>query len=388
MQDSLNLALLTLGGWLLLSLLLVTPLLVTSFIRRRRSPAQPGQKLSRFTRLSTHAETGEWSPAEEDTLPVLSPAWSQPERFAAPRLIPLAAYPARRREAQRHVEAQHVRPLGMQVGALSDGGRIPTMQENEDGFLTVVGARKWSGQLRPFGLFVVTDGVGGSGNGHEASQQTLLAISQRFVPALTQPEVSDEDLALLLAASIKSANSELYQRNQHSTHPLGCTVTAALITDQQVVLCHVGKNRAYLLAEQMPIRRVTVDHSLVESLVVAGFIQRDEVYSHPRRNRIYRCLGQGPQVDVDTVRLPATPGSRLLVCSDGLWEVLRDPTLEEVIRAYPDPEQASSQLVTLAKERGGLDDVTALLVSLTDQPNHAKKPGISHIASSHMQLAL
>jgi protein phosphatase len=138
----------------------------------------------------------------------------------------------------------------------------------------------------------------------------------------------------------------------------------------------------------MPLRRVTTDHSLVESLVVAGFIQREDVYNHPRRNRIYRCLGQGPQVEVDTVCLPTTAGSRLLFCSDGLWEVLRDSTMEDVIREYPDTSQASRQLVMLAKERGGLDDITAVLVKLTDQPQPAKRSGFRHIASSQIQLAL
>jgi serine/threonine protein phosphatase PrpC len=388
MQDSLNLALLTLGGWLLLSLLLVTPLVISSFIRRR-----PGKQSSRFPLPSTIREEdeGAFSPAEDHTLQALLPAWSQPGRVAAPptlRLAPPVGYSTRRREVQRLIEAQQYRPLGMQIGAHSDGGRLPNMEENEDSFLTVTGARKWSGRLHPFGLFVVADGVGGHANGHEASRKTLLAISQRFMPALTQPDVSDEDLTLLLAAAIKSANSELYQYNQSHSRPLGCTVTAALITDQQTAICHVGKNRAYLLAEEMPMRRVTTDHSLVESLVVAGFIQRDDVYTHPRRNRIYRCLGQGPQVEVDIVRLPTTSGATFLFCSDGLWEVLRDSSMEDVIREYADATEASRQLVTLAKERGGLDDVTAVLVKLTDQPEHVKRSGIRHISSSQMQVAL
>ncbi|HLW03461.1 MAG TPA: protein phosphatase 2C domain-containing protein [Ktedonobacterales bacterium] len=392
MQDSLNLALLTLGGWLLLSLLLVTPLVVMSFFQRRAA-ARPEKMPSRFPRspVSREEEEGGLCAAEDDTLQAVLPAWSQPGRVAAqptPRLVSSVAYPTRRRETQKLVEAQPCRPLGMQVGAHTDGGRLPEMQENEDSFLTVTGARKWAGRLHPFGLFVVVDGVGGNANGHEASRKTMLAISQRFVPALTQSEVSDNDLTLLLAASIRSANSELYLHNQSHARPLGCTITAALITDQQISICHVGKNRAYLLAEELPIRRVTTDHSLVESLVVAGFIQRDDVYTHPRRNRIYRCLGQGPQVEVDTVRLPPVAGARLLFCSDGLWEVLRDSTMEDVLREYADVSEASSQLVTLAKERGGLDDITAVLVKLTDQPEPARRPGIRQIASSHAQLAL
>jgi serine/threonine protein phosphatase PrpC len=203
---------------------------------------------------------------------------------------------------------------------------------------------------------------------------------------LTQRDVSEQDLALLLAASIQSANRALYQHNQRSERPMGCTVTAALITEAEITICHVGKNRGYFLPDQPPLRRLTVDHSIVESLVVAGLLQRDEVYTHPKRNRIFRCLGQAEQVDVDTLHVPATAGDRLLFCSDGLWEVLRDPAIEETLRAYDDGAETNSQLLALAQERGGMDDITSILVDLTDDFHPPKRPGISRICSNQMDL--
>jgi serine/threonine protein phosphatase PrpC len=161
-----------------------------------------------------------------------------------------------------------------------------------------------------------------------------------------------------------------------------------LITDQEIIICHVGKNRAYFLPEQPSLRRLTVDHSIVESLVVAGLIQREEVYTHPKRNRIFRCLGQGPQVEIDTLHVPATSGDRLLFCSDGLWEVVRDPALEEVLRRHADVAQATTQLITLAKERDGRDDITAIVVDLIPDGAPAKRPGISQIRSNRTDLAV
>lgn len=120
---------------------------------------------------------------------------------------------------------------------------------------------------------------------------------------------------------------------------------------------------------------------------MAGFIQRDEVYTHPKRNRIFRCLGQTPQVEIDTIRAPLAAEDRLLVCSDGLWELLRDPVMEEMLRKHAATSRASSNLVALAKEQGGVDDITAILVKLTNDAEPLKRPGISSLASSPKSLA-
>jgi serine/threonine protein phosphatase PrpC len=364
MQDSLEQALWTLGTAAASALLLVLLIALFSLLLRRKPQQARVGSVSFTSQAGAIQREAKVLPAAPSVRPTLS---AQKTRVDA--------------DAPR-------RSLGLDVGALSESGRIHLERENEDSFLSVTGARIRSGRLQPFGLFVVADGVSGCETGHDASRLTLLAISQRFVPMLTRHELPDEELAPLLAAAIQSANRTLYQHNQRDYRPLGCTVTAALLTDRLVTICHVGKNRVYLLPEQSPLRRVTIDHSIVESLVVAGFIKRDEVYTHPTRNRIFRCLGQMPQVEIDTIRLPAANGDRLLLCSDGLWEVLRDPTLEAVLREHPDATQAANRLVTLAKERGGLDDITALLVNLTDVPGLAKRPGIAQIWSNRMNLVV
>lgn len=391
MQDTLGLALLTLGGWLALSVLLVLPLVVSALFHRRPLRRQARKQPANAASLEASIQRRRamlFSPSVPPSEALPPARWLSAGIAARPsplhtaeRAAPIGFAPGRRAN-KRGVDAQSCRAPGMQVSALSDGGRIPGARENEDGFLAVTGARGKAGQLHPFGLFVVTDGVSGYATGHEASRQTLLAISQRCVPALTQRHLSAEDVSRLLAEAIQRANRELYAHNCRSQSPLGCTVTAALITDQQAYICHVGKNRAYLLSELMPLRRVTVDHSIVESLVVAGFIKREEAYTHPKRNRIFRCLGQGPEVEIDTLHVPVSAGDRLLLCSDGLWEALRDPAIEDALRKQPDTSQTSSKLVALAKEQGGLDDITAVLVKMTDDPAPGQRAGISQMCSS------
>jgi serine/threonine protein phosphatase PrpC len=393
MQNSLSLALLTLGGWLLLCLLLVVPLVVAPLLRRRKAQEQAGANaMPRAARAPGKA--GVLFSMQPEAQPALSPAWSLPDAvtiqqvpmLAAPPGMPVLA-PAEPKQAERR-EMNPPRPFGVQMHAGSARGRVHEDEENEDGFLVVTGTRSKAGKNSPFGLCVVADGVSGYATGHEASRQAMLAISQRFVPLLTQRDLSEGDLGMLLAASIQSANYALFQHNQRSDHPMGCTVTAALITDAEITICHVGKNRGYFLPDQPPLRRLTVDHSIVESLVVAGLIQRDDVYTHPKRNRIFRCLGQGAHVEVDTIHVPAATGDRLLFCSDGLWEVLRDPALEETLRAYGDGAQANNQLLALAQERGGMDDITSILVDLTDDFKPAKRPGISRVSSNQMDLEM
>ncbi len=391
MQDTLGLALLTLGGWLALSVLLVLPLVVSSLFHRRHARGQARKQPASAASLEASIQRKREALFAASAPPgeALPPSrWLSAGGAARPSRLHIAeraasmGFVSGRRANKRGAGARPCRAPDMQVSALSDGGRIPGARENEDGFLAVTGARGKAGQLHPFGLFVVTDGVSGYATGHEASRQTLLAISERCVPALTQPRVSAEEVSRLLAEAIQSANRELYEHNCCSQPPRGCTVTAALITDQQACIYHVGKNRAYLLSELMPLRRVTVDHSIVESLVVAGFIKREEAYTHPKRNRIFRCLGQGPEVEIDAIDVPLSVGDRLLLCSDGLWEALRDPAIEDALRQQPDPAQASSKLVALAKERGGLDDITAVLVKMTDDPAPVQRPGISQRYSS------
>ncbi len=276
--------------------------------------------------------------------------------------------------------------LGMQASARTDRGRKRAEQENEDSFLVVQGTRREQGQFQPFGLFVVSDGMGGHANGQKASRMTIEVIFRYLAPILIQDDFPGRDLLPLLEEAIQSANQVLYRLNQQEYANIGATVTAALVVGHEVHVCNVGDSRTYLLSPQSSLHRITIDHSIVESLVVADIIRREDVYTHPRRSQIYRILGQKEWVQIDTFRQPVAACDRLLLCSDGLWEMVRDPDLEAILRGGQGADQTGDTLIRLANEKGGPDNITALVVKLFDIPWSAKQPGIETIDSSSSDL--
>ncbi len=389
LQDPLTLALVVLGGWVTLCLLLVLPLLVSPLLQRRRRNWQAEDSAGvtgQAARVQVGAET--LLPARTAIGPAAAPSVLLPDLLQdrQPAFQPIQpALPAvsDARQSQRGNNPLRLpssqRQPGIEVSSTSELGCLHANRENEDHFLAVTGARKVAGALQSFGLFVVADGISGHATGAAASRTAIETVYQLFVPQLICEELAGEDMLALLAATIRYTNTLLYRQSLQQRQQLGCTVTAALVAGQEVSLCHVGKNRVYLLPAQAPLRRVTIDHSLVEGLAVAGLIKREDVYTHPMRNRIYRCLGHRPQVDVDTFRLPAAPGDQYLLCSDGLWQALRDPVIEAVLRRSTDVDQANKTLVSLVNEQGGPDNATAILIKLTDEPRPALRPGIGRV---------
>jgi protein phosphatase len=153
-----------------------------------------------------------------------------------------------------------------------------------------------------------------------------------------------------------------YGRDHADARGLGSTVTAALVVDGQAYIANVGDSRTYLLRDGT-LQRVTRDHSLVERLVEAHQIEPEEVYDHPNRNLIYRSLGAGrADVEVDIFTETLRAGDALLLCSDGLWEMVHDPEMERTIKEVRAPAAACDRLIALANENGGEDNITVVLV--------------------------
>jgi protein phosphatase len=153
-----------------------------------------------------------------------------------------------------------------------------------------------------------------------------------------------------------------YGRKHSEARGLGSTLTAALVIGDQAFIANVGDSRTYLVRSGK-LERITQDHSLVERLVQAGQIEPDDVYDHPNRNLIYRSLGANRadvEVDIFTERLQ--PGDALLLCSDGLWEMIHTPQLESLLAEVADPNEAVNLLVERANENGGEDNISVVLV--------------------------
>jgi len=148
---------------------------------------------------------------------------------------------------------------------------------------------------------------------------------------------------------------------------MGTTITASLLWGATAHVANVGDSRTYLYRELEGLIQVTQDHSTVARLVKRGAIKADDVYTHPQRNEIYRSLGNYPTVEVDTFTVPMQVGDILLLCSDGLWEMVRDTAIEEILStSASSSSQLCSMLVQAALDAGGKDNISVIAVCMRE----------------------
>jgi protein phosphatase len=175
------------------------------------------------------------------------------------------------------------------------------------------------------------------------------------------------DVERQLIAAIQQANQEIlhYGDRQPSSRGLGSTVTAALIQNNHAYIANVGDSRTYLLRKGK-LAPLTKDHSLVAKLVEARQITQDEVYTHPQRNLIYRSLGANHKtVEVDVFHETLQTDDVLLLCSDGLWEMVRHQDLQKVLKDTNSPQKICDVLIDMANKNGGEDNITAVVVHIS-----------------------
>lgn len=245
-----------------------------------------------------------------------------------------------------------------------DAGLKRKDRPNEDSLLALQNTRMLHGSACPVGLFVVADGMGGHTNGQEASRLVIQTLSRTVVPSIIYGP-TDDNYAELLAEGVHHANLEVYQRNRQEKANMGTTIAAALVIDATVYVVSAGDSRVYLYRVSSGLSQVTRDHSTVARLVENGLILPEDVYTHPRRNEIYRSLGHRPSEDLDRFILALLPEDILLLCSDGLWEMVRDEQIEQIIASTLDrPLDISAALVQAALAGGGKDNISVIAVCL------------------------
>ena len=212
-------------------------------------------------------------------------------------------------------------------------------------------------------LFAVADGMGGHAAGEVASEVACQALAEAFTAG---PPTAD---ALVEAA--EEANRAVFERAQANPEMrgMGTTLVAvALIAGNGhpcLAVAHVGDSRVYLVRDG-EIRQVTSDHSLVAELVAEGQIAAEEAERHPQRHVLSRALGVYPDVDVDLTVVDPRDGDRFLLCSDGLSREVSDHQIASVMRRLADPDEAARQLVEAAKAKGGADNITVVIVDVTN----------------------
>jgi serine/threonine protein phosphatase PrpC len=255
-------------------------------------------------------------------------------------------------------------PAGLEVGVGLHPGFQRKDAPNEDALFEIRGTHSTRSGLQQVGLFVVADGMRNSGLGQEASRLAIQALSAVMVPALLgNAKVIFADL---LQEGVYSANLAVYSRNREMAEKnckMGTTMTAALVVGPTAHVANAGNSRTYLYRRNQGLSQVTQDHSLPAQLLREGVITPEDIYTHPQRKMLERYLGRQASLEVDSFVVQLQTGDILLLCSDGLWEMVRDAEIEKIICSFePHPAQISTMLVQTALNHGGADNVSVIVV--------------------------
>ena len=269
-------------------------------------------------------------------------------------------------------------PLAVKTFGVTDKGRVRA--SNEDQFLIAEltkTMRMWQSSLpdqkAQFGderghLFLVADGMGGHQGGEQASALAVLAIQQFTLNTLKWFFEANRQEAQSVLAQFQTAlrQADRRVRAEAAEHQelsgMGTTVTMAYHLDSQLCIVHVGDSRAYLLRDD-ELHQLTRDHTLMADLLKSGAIQPADVATHRFRHVITNVIGgKDSDVRVEAHALEARAGDRLLLCSDGLTEMVDDDAIARTLLAEPDPEAACTTLLSLANDAGGRDNITVVVV--------------------------
>ena len=246
--------------------------------------------------------------------------------------------------------------LRITVGALTDVGRV--RDHNEDALGTHQ-PREREVLVQKGRLYLVADGMGGHVAGEVASQCVVRTVTASYY------ESQAPTVRQALGEAIQRANAALYEdtSGEESRNKMATTLVGAVVLGRQLHVANIGDSRAYLRREEA-IRRLTEDHSFVTELVKLGRISEEEAASHPQRNVVTRVLGTKPTVEADFYEEAIQPGDTVILCSDGLWgEVSEEEMAQMATRPLP-PQEMASELVALANQRGGPDNITVIILQI------------------------
>lgn len=267
--------------------------------------------------------------------------------------------------------------LNLLVGWVLHPGIKRQHKPNEDSLFAVQGIGLHHAQPHTFGLFIVADGIGGHAHGQDASRLAIQSMIDWVLPKVFRSgELHEADCRQILINGVQAANRAIHQQNTKQHMEMGTTITAALVIDSTAFIANVGDSRTYLYRTSEGLRKVTQDHSLVAYLVEAGIIQPDDIYIHPQRNQIYRSLGAKSVIQVDTFVEPLQPDDILLLCSDGLWEMVRDPDILQILRHGAHPSQISEALLEAALSGGGADNISVIVIHAIQATGHTDVHGM------------
>ena len=272
-----------------------------------------------------------------------------------------------------NLESALLRPVQrLEIGYSRDIGMV--RPNNEDSIYVSYSSQMNVGDRPDVGVFIVADGAGGHQEGERASAIASRMVAEALNAQLLRPMLDESDdsdevelppIAEVLTEAIKAADARIRERVPGS----GTTLTAAVLIGNLVHIAHVGDSRAYLFIpesedEEARLEQLTRDHSVAKRLEEIGHITREEADHHPEASRLWKIMGltDNLEPDISTRRLP--PGTQLVLCSDGMWNMVPSDELLAVLSTSSTPQEAADILVAAANAHGGSDNISVIVLHM------------------------
>jgi PPM family protein phosphatase len=251
------------------------------------------------------------------------------------------------------------RELPIAAAGLSDVGRV--REENEDGFFVRLIKPRHRGPFAIRAVLAVADGVGGHVGGRQASQAVVSLLSALFSPKHTDAQAGfGDDIDSFIEGIIREADSRVLELGGGDSKAPGTTFTGAFIVDDRAHIGHIGDSRVYQIRND-EILALTDDHSYVAHLVREGKLAPEEARDFPQKNVLMRSLGTQGGVTIDEPgRAHLLDGDVLVLCTDGLWDLVSEKEIVWIVQGQKDLTKACSQLIRLANARDGHDNITVV----------------------------
>ncbi len=242
----------------------------------------------------------------------------------------------------------------MRFGVKSDRGRVREL--NEDSYKVITGKDGIPD------TFIVADGMGGHNSGELASHMAV-DLSEEYLLKFLNDDGGEESTVSFICSLVAEVNKSIFLKAKESeeNYGMGTTFVIGILLGNKLYIGHVGDSRAYLIRNGV-LERLTTDHSYIEELIKNGSLTREEAKNHPKKNIITRALGCEENVAVDTYSVDFKDDDILVLCTDGLTNMLNENEILSIIYDSDEPQYSCDELVRLANEKGGEDNITVILV--------------------------
>ncbi len=242
----------------------------------------------------------------------------------------------------------------MQFFSISDTGRL--RKNNQDSAIAK--------EIGSFTLLALADGMGGHSGGEVASSLAIEEISSVISGKLAEKMIPGQ-IMLLLSEALEKANNKIREvaESDRSLFGMGTTCDVCIMAKNKLYIAHIGDSRVYKISKDGTIKKLTRDHSLVEFMIENGTITPEEAVNHPQRNIILQALGISDGIDPDVFQEKISPRDVILLCSDGLTNMLDEETIAHAAISGEKPSEIAEKLVGLANDAGGKDNITVVIAT-------------------------